>query len=263
MVSVPSPRKFRRVAVVLPTMNEAGNIEALCRRLRKLKDRFEPLVEAIFVLNNSSDTTSAILERLSKRVGYQFLKVVRCDGARGSAIRKGVEITIADMVIVMDSDGQYDPLEIPKLMSPIIDGGCWMSIGKNRASTSFLRCVCHEIFKKITKNLLGVENVQTGFKAGFKQVLMETIPENVQGLDIDVRWANNIIAKGYANKLSEEVEVTLHPRLHGKTTFNPIVLATGLLYTTLSLFAQRRTGRELPFPKILKQLTLKPRITRT
>lgn len=244
-------------------MNEAGNVEGLCRGLLKLRDRFEPLLEAIFVLNNSSDGTDAILERLSKCVGYQFLKIVHCDGARGSAIRKGVEMTTAEVIIVMDSDGQYDPLEIPKLMRPITEGSYWISIGKNRTSTSLLRCLSHEAFKKITRTLLGVEHVQTGFKAGFRRVLLETIPENVPGLDIDVRWANNIMAKGYANKLSEDVEVTLHPRLHGKTTFNPIILATGLLYTTVSLFVHRKTGRELPFPKMIKELTLKPRMARS
>jgi hypothetical protein len=103
-----------------------------------------------------------------------------------------------------------------------------------------------------------VEYVQTGFKAGTKEALLDTIPKDIPGLDIDVRWMNNVLRKGYGHRLSNDVEVRLHPRLHGRTTFNPLKLSLGLLYTTISLTMQRKTGRELPFPRVLKELTLQP-----
>ena len=67
---------------------------------------------------------------------------------------------------------------------------------------------------------------------------------------------NYVVVKGYGQKLSDDVEVRLHPRLHGKTTFNPLKLSLGLLYTTVSLALERKTGRELPFPRRLKEITL-------
>jgi glycosyltransferase involved in cell wall biosynthesis len=247
-----------RVSLVLPAMNEARNAEALCEKLHNLKRSYKPFYEAIFVLNNSTDDTDRILENISRRPGYDFLNIAHSEGARGSAMRKGVEIARGNVVVVMDSDGQYDPGEVPKLVGPILDEGYCIAVAKNHGWANLTRRIISETFKKLTKTLLGVEYVQTGFKAGTKEALLDTVPADVPGLDIDVRWMNNVMRKGYGPRLSSTVEVRLHPRLHGKTTFNPLKLALGLLYTTFSLAIHRRTGKELPFPKVLKRLTLQP-----
>ncbi len=247
-----------KVSVVLPTMNEAKNVEPLCERMRDLRKSYSCLTEAIFSINNTTDDTDLILGNLSKSNEYGFVRVIHTVGARGSAIRKGVEAARGDIVVVMDSDGQYDPFEIPKLVHPITDQGYYMSVGRNHASASILRRLISEGFKKFTKILLGVEYVQTGFKAGLRSVLLDTIPEDAPGLDIDVRWMNNVVTKGYRDKLSNDFDVSVRPRLHGKTTFSPIKLALGLLCTIVVLFIERKTKRRLLIPRILAKLTLYP-----
>jgi len=258
--SRPTSPDAARISVVLPTMNEEKNASSICEKLFTLKQRYSQLAEAIFVLNNTTDKTEEVLVTVSKQPGYQFVKIHHSDGARGSAIRRGVEMAQGDVVVVMDSDGQYDPQEIPKLVEAITDGGYCVAVGRNHGSESLLRRLVSETYKKLTKMLLGLEYVQTGFKAGTRDVLLETIPRDVPGLDIDVRWMNNIARKGYSDRLSDDVEVRLHRRSYGRSTFHPFKLALGLLYTTLSLSVERRTGRELPFPQILKKATLLPEV---
>ena len=253
-----APPTVMRVSVILPTMNEAENVEALCQRLSSVRENYRHLVEAIFVLNNTTDGTDKILEELSKKPGYDFLKVAYSKGARGSAIRKGVEIAQEGIVVVMDSDGQYDTAEIPKLVRPIVDEDYSIVVARNHGWANLSRRITSESFKKLTLAFLGVRYVQTGFKAGLKSALLDTVPRDVSGLDIDVRWMDNVVRKGYSSKLSHDVEVKLHPRLHGKTTFNLLKLSLGLLYTTLSLAVRRRTGRELPFLRVLGEITLQP-----
>lgn len=247
-----------RVSVVLPTMNEEKNVGRLCERLLNVKQGCGQIVEAIFVLNNTTDDTERVLEDISRNGSYQFVRVVHSGRGRGSAIRRGVEVAGGDVVVVMDSDGQYDPADIPKIVRPIVQGGYCIVVGKNHGWASHSRRITSETFKKLTKILLGIEYVQTGFKAGIKEVLLDTVPAGVSGLDIDVRWMNNVVTKGYDDMMSTDVEVALHPRRYGKTTFNLLKLSLGLLYTTLSLAIQRKTGRELPFPRILKEFTLQP-----
>jgi len=256
----PTPANDAGISAVLPTMNEEKNAAEVCQKLFSLKQNYSQLTEAIFVLNNTTDNTEKVLTNISKQPGYEFVKISHSDGARGSAIRSGVEMAQGNIVVVMDSDGQYDPREIPKLVRAIANEGYYVAVGRNHGSESFARRLISEAFKKLTKTLLGLEYVQTGFKAGIKEVLVETIPKDVPGLDIDVRWMNNIIRKGYRNKLSDDVEVRFHPRLHGRSAFNPLKLSLGLLYTTLSLSVERKTGRELPFPKIFRKFTLSPEI---
>jgi glycosyltransferase involved in cell wall biosynthesis len=239
-------------------MNEAKNVGVVCEKLFAAKQSHEQIVSAIFVLNNTTDDTEKILEQISEEPGYEFVRVIHSEGARGSAIRKGVEAADGDVVVVMDSDGQYDPADVAKLVRPIVEDECPIVVARNHGWANVRRRIISETFKKLTRTLLGVEYVQTGFKAGTKKALLDTIPENVPGLDIDVRWVNNVVRKGYWHRMSDSVEVRLLPRLHGRTTFSPLKLSLGLLYTALSLAVQRRTGRELPFPRILRELTLQP-----
>ena len=257
--SKPTNSRSGRVSVVLPTMNEAGNVERVFESLATTKEKYSDIGEAIFVLNNTTDNTQGILEDISKKTTYEFVKVIHSEGARGAAIRKGVEVAQGDIVVVMDSDGQYDPIDIPRLVQPIVEDGYFIVVARNHGWANFSRRVISTTFKALTRTLLGIEYVQTGFKAGVKEVLLETIPEHVSGLDIDVRWINNVVKKGYRNNLSYNVAVDLHPRLQGETKFHPLRLALGLLYTTLSLALERRTGKELPFPSALKRLTLQPK----
>lgn len=247
-----------KVSVVLPTMNEAENVGTVCEKLFAAKQSHEQIVSAIFVLNNTTDDTEKILEQISEEPGYEFIRVIHSKGARGSAIRKGVEAADGDVVVVMDSDGQYAPADIAKLVRPIVEDECPIVVARNHGWANVRRRIISETFKKLTRTLLGVEYVQTGFKAGTKKALLDTIPENVPGLDIDVRWVNNVVRKGYWHRMSDSVEVKLLPRLHGRSTFSPLKLSLGLLYTAVSLAVQRRTGRELPFPEILRELTLQP-----
>jgi glycosyltransferase involved in cell wall biosynthesis len=250
--------RLPRVSVILPTMNEEGNLERFCSRLSELRQNHAYLTEAIFVLNNTTDGTAEVLMSVLRQSGNDFLRVAHSEGARGSAIRKGVEMAQGDVVVVMDSDGQYDPQQIPDLVRPILDRGYFVSIGRNHGWANVTRRIISEIYKKLTKILLGVEHVQTEFKAGMREILLDTIPKDVPGLDIDVRWMNNVVVKRYGEKLSDDVEVRVHLRLHGKTTLNPLRLSLGLLYTIVSLALERKTGRELPFPRKLKEITLQP-----
>jgi len=246
------------VSVVLPTMNEAKNVGMVCKKLFAAKHSHKQIVSAIFVLNNTTDGTEKILEQIAEQPEYEFVKIIHSEGSRGSAIRKGVEVAEGDVVVVMDSDGQYDPAEIPRVIRPIVEDQCPIVIARNHGWANIRRRVISETFKKLTRILLGVTCVQTGFKAGTKKALLDTIPEHVPGLDIDVRWVNNVVRKGYWHRMSDSVEVRLLPRTHGRSTFSPLKLSLGLLYTAVSLAVHRRTGRELPFPRLLKETTLQP-----
>ncbi len=252
------PFDVMKISVVPPTMNEARNVKSLCHRLREVRQAYKQIFEAIFVLNNTNDGTEKVLEDISKQDDYQFVKITASKGARGSAIRHGAEISQGNVIVVMDSDGQYDPAEIHKLVQPIVEEGYSIVVARNHGWANFPRRLTSEAFKKLTKMLLHLDYVQTGFKAGTRQAMLDTIPEDVPGLDIDVRWMNNVIQKGYGNTLCNDVQVKLYPRLHGRTTFTPLKLSLGLLYTTISLAVHRRTGKELPFPESLKRLTLQP-----
>jgi peptidoglycan/xylan/chitin deacetylase (PgdA/CDA1 family) len=201
-------------------------------------------------------------EEVQKEIQKRSNKPLCLEPGRGSAMRKGVELAQGNIVVLMDSDGQYNPANIPDIINPMVKYGYRVVTPADYESRGFLRRTYSKIFTKITKRFLGVEFVQPGFKAVEREVALRTMPKDVPHLDIDVRWMNNVIndAKKEGYEISDgKIPIPIYPRKYGKTTFKPLKLAFGLLYTTFGLYTKNRIGRELPFPEPLKRITLYPR----
>lgn len=254
-----------KVGVVLPTMNEAGNVRSVCESLLSFKKTIsESLGEgikfdkAVFVLNGTRDGTDKVLQEIKEQPEYEFLEIISSRPARGRAMRTGVEFFKDDVqnriLVVMDSDGEYDAKKhIPVVVRPLIEGGYVAAVAGARDGRSSYRSVLSNI-ASILYGGLDCEGAQSGIKALLGKVALETIPKNVPGLDIDVRWMYRVVRKYKKERISNEALVELEERKYGKTSFNPIVLGMGLLYTTASLYLHRKTGKELPCPRIVKRM---------
>jgi dolichol-phosphate mannosyltransferase len=116
-----------RTIVVLPTYNEAENIDAFARRLRtELPD-----LDLLVVDDNSPDGTGAIADALAAELGS--IKVLhRSDkSGLGSAYREGFRVALdeqAEVIVSMDADFSHDIAAIPSLLSAV-EAGADMVIG--------------------------------------------------------------------------------------------------------------------------------------
>ena len=111
---------MRSVAVV-PTYNEADNVEAICRSIRK----HSPATGILVVDDNSPDGTAEIASRLADELGD--LRVLRRSGKHGlgAAYRAGFTAAIddgADICIQIDADLSHDPAMLPALVSAVEHG---------------------------------------------------------------------------------------------------------------------------------------------
>lgn len=99
--------KSKRLAVVLPTYNEAESIAACIQAFESLG-----IVDDIVVVNNNAhpDTSGEVAKTTAREVfepvqGY------------GAAIRRGIaETRDADLVCICEPDGTFDPADIHKLL---------------------------------------------------------------------------------------------------------------------------------------------------
>lgn len=105
-----------RISVVVPVMNEEGNVESL---LNEIVTALRGLAsfEALFVDDLSSDGTLAKLQALKAEVPE--LRVIAHDVNCGqsAAIRSGILNARGDLIITLDGDGQNNPGDIPKLLA--------------------------------------------------------------------------------------------------------------------------------------------------
>jgi glycosyltransferase involved in cell wall biosynthesis len=106
------------VSVVVPVYNESLTIAQLVARLREVPLR----VEIIAVDDASTDGSGAILEQCKAEGILDTLLRQERNRGKGAAIRAGIAVAQGDIVVVQDADLEYDPMELPRLIQPILNG---------------------------------------------------------------------------------------------------------------------------------------------
>lgn len=119
------------VAVVVPTLNEAANVERLIEKLSAvLAGRGW---EVLFVDDNSPDGTSDVVRRLART--SRHVRIVQRVGRRGlsSAVIEGALATAAPVIAVMDGDLQHSEDALPRLIDAVASGDADIAIGTRYA----------------------------------------------------------------------------------------------------------------------------------
>jgi len=105
------------LAIILPTLNERGNLAPL---LDRIEDALGPIGwEVLIVDDNSSDGTADEARRLALSDGR--VRVIQRIGRRGlaSAAIEGFCATAAPYCAVMDADHQHDPALLPQMLESL------------------------------------------------------------------------------------------------------------------------------------------------
>jgi glycosyltransferase involved in cell wall biosynthesis len=105
-----------RVLVVVPTLDEAANLEAVVTELRRVR----PADDLLVVDDASSDGTPA----LARRLGCAVLELPFHLGY-GAAVQAGIKYALRrgyGCVVTFDADGQHDPGDVEGLVAGVRDG---------------------------------------------------------------------------------------------------------------------------------------------
>ena len=106
------------VAVVIPAFNEESSLADV---LGTVPEAIEGLpVETIVVSDGSDDATEKVAAAHGARVVGRDLR-----RGQGAAVTLGYRVALgrgARVIATCDADGQYDPLELPRLVAPILAG---------------------------------------------------------------------------------------------------------------------------------------------
>ena len=107
-----------KLSIIIPCYNEKAHLTSLLERVMAspVEDK-----EIILVDDASSDgTTELIREKLAEKVAKTVYHTKNM--GKGAAIRSGLHHVTGDIVLIQDADLEYDPMEYPKLLGPILDG---------------------------------------------------------------------------------------------------------------------------------------------
>jgi glycosyltransferase involved in cell wall biosynthesis len=107
------------IAVIIPALNEGGNIRQLVEEIRSTISG-----EVIVVDNDSTDDTAQQAALAGARVISEL-----CQGY-GFACAAGVAaVPDTDILIFMDGDGSFLPAELPLILNPLLEGQADLVLG--------------------------------------------------------------------------------------------------------------------------------------
>ena len=163
-----------RVAFIVPALDEAGTITAVLDRIEELGIERQIVV----VDDGSTDGTGDLVERWAEgRDGVVLLR--QPNRGKGAAIRAAIPHVDADVAVIQDADMEYDPVDVPALIEPIVRGaadvvfGSRLRGGRPQRAYMFWHLVGNRFLSLLTNVLFNttISDMETGYKAFRADVL--------------------------------------------------------------------------------------------
>jgi len=199
------------ISVVVPLLNEEGNVRELHRRIKEACEKVGKSYEIIFVNDGSTDATVENCKGLSPLILINFRRWF----GQTAGFDAGIKQAKGEIIITMDGDLQNDPNDIPLLLEKMNEGfdvvSGWRAKRKDTFSKRFFSRTANLLRKILIQD--SIHDSGCSLKAYKKECFK----------DVDLfgemhRFMPAILEmQGY--KVGE-VKVTHHPRIHGKTKYN-------------------------------------------
>lgn len=234
--------------IVLPTYQEAANIDNVLRQIRAASPESTVLV----VDDNSPDGTADLAEKLGESLGQ--IEVMRRAGKAGlgSAYRAGFAWGYEhgfDVVLEMDADLQHDPAALPRLLQAI-DEGADLVVGSRYVpggaipGWSARRALLSRYGNKYATFVLGLKlnDATSGYRAyrteALKKVDLDSVQADGYGFQIEMAYRMSQVSERI-----REVPITFIERAVGTSKMSSRIVVEALWLVTLWGVRDRIIGR--------------------
>lgn len=236
------------ISIVIPLYNEEKSIIDVIKKIPE-----SSLFEILIIDDGSTDNSVKKIKRTGRDV-----KLIQHDKNQGygAAILSGIYNSNGEIIVTLDSDGQHDPRDIPKLIKPIIENKVDIVIGSRylgncnynvplhtRAGEKFIQTFLWLMYRQ------DISNNQSGFRA-FNRKSIEIFENSIfnqYGLCTQM-----LFEAGCKMLRIREIPITLHPRYYGISRIRIVRLIRSIL-TCVILYSFKRIINDLfpnsTFPK--------------
>ncbi len=162
-----------KLSIIIPVYNEEKTLPVI---LDKVLSSLPDVYEIIAVDDASSDNSRQILRELSSEISALKPLFHTRNGGKTAALRTGISASSGDIVIVQDADLEYEPADIPILISQFSDSNVDAVYGSRFANLNKegARYTQHYLANRF---LTSLSNLFTGYKL----TDMETCYKAVRG----------------------------------------------------------------------------------
>jgi len=222
------------ILAAIPAYNEEVAIGTVVLRTKRHVDQ-------VFVVDDGSYDKTAMIAELAGASVFRFKE----NQGKGIALRYAFlhakEIG-ADIVVCLDGDGQHNPDEIPRLLTPILSGNADMVIGSRflniQSDIPRYRRAGQTILTSLTNSITTtkVTDSQSGFRA-FSKKAIETISLDEKGIGIESYMQRSADDSGL--KIAE-VPITCRYDLEHASKMGSVHHGFSVVNTLLKIVEERR-----------------------
>lgn len=224
-----SPNQIPRPKIIaaIPAYNEADHIREIVTKTGKYVD------QVIVVDDGSGDGTG----KKATKAGA-FVVNHRQNRGYGGALKSCLEkswMLDADVLVVLDADGQHLPEEIPLVTQPVLDGRADIVIGSrflnNHNNVPRYRKFGIDVITWLYNagSPVKVSDAQSGFRAYSKKALDLLLPLREDGMAISIEII--IKARKLGLRMCEAPITCLY--IEGSSTLNPVVHGVSVAMSTV------------------------------
>ena len=221
-----------QVIVAIPCFNEERFIGSVVLKARKYADK-------VLVIDDGSADASAEVARDAGATVYRHETNKGYGAAVRTALQKGREQK-ADVLVILDADGQHDPKYVPVLVKPILDGQADVVVGSRflgeAQKVPFYRRLGQRALTVLTNLGSGhkLSDSQSGFRAYSAEALkVLNLSESGMSVSSEIQFA---ISKSGL----KVIEVPIAVSYMDKAKRNPLGHGVSVLSRVLVLISLRQ-----------------------
>jgi len=226
-------QKVGMVSVVIPTLNEAGNI---LETLITIEKEVAYPKEIIVVDGDSTDGTKEIVKDTNCRL------IIEPRRGYGIALRTGMKHAKGDIVVMVDGDGTYEVRHINRLLDTMIKNDAEMCLATRMFDPNKAMGLVNFVANKIMTFCFDMLFMQflSDTQSGFRAISHSAI-EKVELSEEDMSFATEMLVE-FAKKGFKMVEVPsfYKSRKYGKTKLRKIKSGVEIFTIMFRGFMERK-----------------------
>ncbi len=215
------------LSIIIPVYNEEKTIIPLLQKVLAAELPAGVTREVIVINDGSSDGSWSKLQTFKNHPQVKLFQQQKNSG-KTAALRLGIEKAGGDIILIQDADFEYNPIDYPALLKPVLQGEVAVVYGSRlKGSTTRMTLINRfaNIVSTATFNLLfgtRLTDINTCYKV-FKKATLENIEITSRNFTFETEITAKLVGTGHTIK-----EVPIHYSARSKDEGKKITWAKAL-----------------------------------
>ncbi len=238
----------KKLVIVIPAYNEERNISWVLKQIPRLSNF---VVETLVINDGSKDNTASV----AAEYGAIVINNKKNTGL-GQAIREGLNEALkrkADIIINLDADGQYNPVEIKYLLRAfeIVKGkNIDLVLGTRLQNIEFnfgrMKIIGNKIISLLISFFISRKNIISDTQTGFRAISRDLAVVLIKMLKGKYTYTQEMIIHAKLNKFRIiEIPIHFYARRFGKSR----LIKNPFIYLFRIMIICTKTYLQYKFPK--------------